>query len=261
MLENQFIQFFPDLATAKKQPIFPVQLDAANYNKRIEIFNNENDSEYIVEAIEIVNEQGGMIDGEQVVGEEHSVLFVQGKEIANADQEISMGQRFHIKIVVGTIEQGQGQPYARYSQPLIRVPDDFTFISIKYRCDEDAFGFPFGSNTGKYAVISLPIRMHSPQNTQDDKTYEKRDGTIVTLYAKYYKEWECVTEFLSEAMHDKIVAALACDEVYFDGKRVTKSDKYSVDWENYDLDCDGETKLAKATFKVRENITHRNSNF
>lgn len=260
MLENQFIQFFGELATAKKQPIFPVQLDAANYNKRIEIFNNENDSEYVVEAIEIVNEQGGMIGGEQVLGEKHSVLFVQGGEIANADQVISMGQRFHIRIVVGTIEQDQGQPYVTYSQPLIRVPDDLTFISVKYRCNEDAFGFPFGSNTGEYAVISLPIRMHSPQPIQEDKTYIKRNGQVVTLFAQYYKEWECETDFLSEADHDKLIAALSCDEVYIDGTRVTKSDKYSIDWENYDLDCDGVTKLAKATFKVRANVINRNSN-
>jgi len=259
MYENQIIQFFPDLATAKKQPIFPVQLDADDINKCVAVFAPMGSSDELGDW-SLVNEAGGVIIGEQAEQYERiGVLFVQGGHLANADQEISMGQHFILRCSLYL--NGASSPTYKYSQPIIRVPDDFTFISVKYRCDEDAFGFPFGSNPGKYAVISLPIRMHSPQNTQDDKTYEKRDGTIVTLYAKYYKEWECVTEFLSEAMHDKIVAALACDEVYFDGKRVTKSDKYSVDWENYDLDCDGETKLAKATFKVRENITHRNSNF
>jgi hypothetical protein len=103
--------------------------------------------------------------------------------------------------------------------------------------------------------------MAKPQPIQDDKTYVKADGSVVTLYAKYYKEWECETEFLSEAMHDKIIAALSCDEVWINGTRVTKTDSYKIDWENYDLDCDGVTKLAKATFKVRANVTQRNSNY
>ena len=150
-----------------------------------------------------------------------------------------------------------------YSNPLV-VVDSAQLSRIDYGCNEDAFGFPFATGDtigGNTLTYHLPIRLHSPQNVQDDKTYVKTNGEVVTLYAKYYKEWEGETEYLSEEMHDKIVAALSCDEVYINGKRVTKSDKYQVDWENYDLDCDGVTKLAKATFKVREHITQRNSNY
>ena len=134
-------------------------------------------------------------------------------------------------------------------------------LYLKYKCDEDAFGFPFHSAGDEYAGFYTFIRAHSPQEVQDDKTYVKANGDVVTLYAKYYKEWECETEYLPEEMHDKIIAALSCDEVYFNYKRVTKSDKYQIDWENYDIDCDGVTKLAKATFKVRENTNQRNSNY
>lgn len=131
---------------------------------------------------------------------------------------------------------------------------------VWYECNEDAFGFPFSTVPISLSCV-LPIRLHSPQNVQDDKTYVKANGEVVTLYAKYYKEWEGVTDFLPEAMHDKIVAALSCDEVYINGTRVTKTDSYKLDWDNYDLDCDGTTKLVKATFKVREHITQRNSNY
>lgn len=138
--------------------------------------------------------------------------------------------------------------------------DDFSII--QYRCYEDALGFPFSTSyyAGNASML-IPIRLHSPQNVQEDKTYVKANGEVVTLFAKYYKEWEGETEYLSEKMHNKIVAALSCDVVYINDKRVTKSDKYQIDWENYDIDCDGVTKLARATFKVRENITQRNSNF
>ena len=144
------------------------------------------------------------------------------------------------------------------SMRLYEASDNFS--KLRYICSEDAFGFPF-HNMSNYPEVYLPIRIHSPQNVQEDKTYVKANGEVVTLFAKYYKEWEGETEYLSAEMHDKIVAALSCDYVYINGKRVTKSDKYQVDWENYDLDCDGVTKLARATFKVRENTNQRNSNF
>lgn len=147
----------------------------------------------------------------------------------------------------------------RYSNPIILAPDNDGFSNIRYRCDNEAFGFPFSG--AEYVSMYLYLRLHSPQYVQEDKTYVKANGQVVTLYAQYYKEWEGETEYLPQEMHDKIVAALSCDEVYIDNKRVTKSDNYQVDWENYDLDCDGVTKLAKATFKVRENITQRNSNY
>ena len=107
----------------------------------------------------------------------------------------------------------------------------------------------------------IPVNLYAPQAVQDSQTYVDANGNVTTLYAKYYKEWEGETDYLSESMHDKIIAALSCDEVFINGKRVTKTDNYQIDWDNYDLDCDGVTKLARATFKVRENITQRNSNY
>lgn len=148
-----------------------------------------------------------------------------------------------------------------YSNVLKVINETADISHIAYRCNEDSFGFPFSQINELIISQFIPIRLYSPQNVQEDKTYVKANGNVVTLFAKYYKEWEGETEYLSAEMHDKIVAALSCDEVYINDKRVTKSDKYQVDWENYDLDCDGVTKLARATFKVRENITQRNSNF
>ncbi|MBQ9602438.1 MAG: hypothetical protein IJR42_01335 [Paludibacteraceae bacterium] len=164
------------------------------------------------------------------------------------------------------VQAKRGDGTYLYSNPIILLneavdKDSERFAFVKYRCDEDALGFPFSQEPTKYVSIDLPIRLHSPQLVQDEKTYVKANGEVVTLYAKYYKEWDGETEYLSAEMHDKIVAALSCDEVYINGKRVTKSEKYEIAWDAYDLDCDGETKLAMATFKVREHITQRNSNY
>lgn len=246
MLENQFINIgspYPDWSgNALPCPITSSVFTGYSYEIYV-----EGD----VTSIAVLKENGQ----ESSVGFEASSTAYASRDIGLLlyNGNISEGERFMLKTYKGNVAY-------RYSKPLIRVPNDIVpFSHIRYRCNEDAFGFPFSD--GSYVSFYLPLRLHSPQNVQDDKTYVKANGEVVTLFAKYYKEWEGETEYLSAEMHDKIVAALSCDEVYINGKRVTKSDKYQVDWENYDLDCDGVTKLARATFKVRENTNQRNSNF
>lgn len=129
---------------------------------------------------------------------------------------------------------------------------------LQYRCYENCFGFPFVS--GYRADAWVQINLKSPQYSQSDKTYTKSDGSIITLYSQARKEWEGETEYLTEDEHDKIMIALMCDEVYINGKRVSKSASYDIDWESHDTLCDG-TKAAKATFKVQENMVSRNSNY
>lgn len=173
----------------------------------------------------------------------------------NTHTALEVGVRYYLRIGIGS-----GSVTYKFSGSFV-FANDTDFRYVRYSCNEDALGFPFLSAGGTYVTMWLPIKMQNPQAVQDDKTYVKANGEVVTLYAKYYKEWECETEFLTEVMHDKIIAALSCDVLYINGTRVTKTDSYKIDWENYDLDCDGVTKLAKATFKVRANVTQRNSNY
>lgn len=258
MLENQFIQFYGNITLAKMKPAIPIVIDG---NHPLRLFINPPSNKEIT-AIEVVTMSDRFIDGEQIRGFDDPIcteLFCQGALLGQVDALLSNGDRIMIRCELD-------QSGYMYSNPIVVFKEDDGFVEVSYRCEEDALGFPFVNcelyyAESKRAIISLPIRLHSPQNVQDDKTYVKANGEIVTLYAKYYKEWEGETEYLSEEMHDKIVAALSCDDVYIGGKHVTKSDKYQVDWDNYDLDCDGITKLAKATFKVREHITQRNSNY
>lgn len=264
MLENQFIQITSlALADAERRKPMPVCLE--EYQTVYYKIFYDNSAGYLYTKIAAVNTDGDDILEENIdltYNDQWLTLFVEDASyLGLLYTHVSVGETFFLRLT----RVKNGNTSYLYSQPLVRVPDD-GFVPIEYYCNEDAFGFPFktvGDNlhTPTAAAVMLPIRLHSPQNVQDDKTYVKGNGEVVTLYAKYYKEWEGETEYLSEEMHDKIVAALSCDEVYIDGKRVTKTDKYQVDWENYDLDCDGVTKLAKATFKVRENITQRNSNY
>lgn len=130
---------------------------------------------------------------------------------------------------------------------------------VTYRCIPDAYGFPFEETEG-YAVVTLPILLSKPQYGQEDATYTKSNGSIVVLFSQQRKERSGETEYFPESLHDKIVTALACDEVYINGERVTKNGSYEVEWDNYDELPDG-TKTARATFRVQANTVSRNSNY
>lgn len=129
---------------------------------------------------------------------------------------------------------------------------------LEYRCNESQFGFNYNATEEKNKV-RLPIRLYNPKYPQDEKVYIKSTGDRKVLYAKIDKEWNLETEYMPELIHEKIIVALSHDLVLIDGEKVTKSDTYEIDWENYiDGDCAG--KLAKATCKVQQNKTLRNSN-
>jgi hypothetical protein len=143
-----------------------------------------------------------------------------------------------------------------YSNLLRCVLQDAQYAVVKYYCYEEAFGFPF-SGAKRFIQQLLPIHLHSPQFKQSDKIYEKLSGEQVVLYATISREYEAETDYIPEAWHKKIIAALSCDRVYINGERYTKSGSYDIDWDK--SECD--TKLAKATFKVSDNIMQRNSNY
>lgn len=162
--------------------------------------------------------------------------------------------------------KNDGVPIA-YSNMVRRVDDRDNYLSaLSYRCKEPQFGFPFGDGTdGRHLVptniiVSLPVRLSKPQFKQTDKIYEKLNGEQVVLYATINKEYEGETDYIPEEWHEKIVTALSCDEVYINNERVTKSDSYEIDQDNYTYSDCGQ-RLVRATFKVKTNVTQRNSNY
>lgn len=157
-----------------------------------------------------------------------------------------------------------------YSNMLQYVCNNNEHLSgLSYFCNDPQFGIPFSTyrvSSGlrpKYAKgvenIALPIRISKPQYKQTDKIYENRNGEQIVLYATINKEYEGETDYIPDEWHEKIVTALSCDEVYINDERVTKSDSYEIDQDNYTYsDCG--IRLTRATFKVKTNVTQRNSN-
>jgi hypothetical protein len=129
--------------------------------------------------------------------------------------------------------------------------------SVGYLCGEDGFDFAY-CGTGFVNRVCLPLHLKEPQFPQKQTVYEKRDGRRKLLSASIGKEWELETDYLTEAMHERLVVALSHDSVYVDGRLITKTGDYSIDYGG-GLERDGVAYM-KGSCKVGANVTHRNSN-
>lgn len=185
--------------------------------------------------------------------DEFSIIPVE-KNYYIVDNGIAEGTIYYIRIthvVNGEIKK------TLFSNPLI-ASNNSDYSNVTYKCNHEAFGFPFSENTG--IRIMLPILLKNPQYKQEDKVYTKRNGEQVVLFANITKEYEGETDYIPMEWHEKILMALSCDEVYINGERVTKSNTYEIDHDNYTYsDCG--IKLMRATFKMTTNVTQRNSNY
>lgn len=151
-----------------------------------------------------------------------------------------------------------------YSNILQFIENQGEYSHLKYRCNEgNTFGIPWARGFLGSTTIELqnlvPLIVHKPQYGQDDKIYEKSNGEQVVLYANITKEYEGETDYINNELHEKIAIALNCDEVWINGERLTKSDKYEIDWDNAEKTECGQ-KIAQAKFKMKANVTARNGN-
>lgn len=154
-----------------------------------------------------------------------------------------------------------------YSNILVFVENQGEYSHLKYACEEEGtFDIPWGSHipvsagmAHTYLQCLVPILVKKPQYAQSDKVYKKSNGEQVCLYATITKEYSGETDYITEETHEKLTLALCCDRVYINGERLTKSDKYEIDWDNQaETECG--TKLVRATFKMEANVASRNGN-
>lgn len=246
MLENQFIQFSRTIDPLKHEIAMPIRPNDALSFIEFDLFGD----------ITFVTPDGskeiGSVNFEMDSKDDNFICHIKGYS------GLAPQDKFRIKLYIG----GDTSEYAAYSNLLINDPQA-ELSSVKYACNENAFGFIFGKTDNEndiYIQHPMPINIHSPQFKQEDKIYTKLNGEQVVLYATVSREYEGETDYIPEEWHKKIIAALSCDKVYINGERVTKSGSYDIDWEKCDTACDG-TKLARATFKVSDNIMQRNSNY
>lgn len=145
-----------------------------------------------------------------------------------------------------------------YSNLLRRYENEDGGLSLlSYTCGTETFDLPF--MTSRPIRQWLPIMVKDPQPEQKDEVYEKLSGERVVMFATINEKYKCETDYVPYDWHKRIVMALSCDIVKINGQRLTKSDSYEINWENYSkLDCG--TKITKAEWKMVANVTSRNSN-
>lgn len=177
-----------------------------------------------------------------------------------AKNHVKITQDFKLLMSVGTcfyleIEHGG---YYSWSYMMQLIADDGETSVIEYRCNENAFGYPYSESTEKNKM-RLPIRLFNAQYPQTDKIYQKKSGARDVLYSKIDKEYELETEYIPEEWHCKLIIALSHDQVWIDGELLTKTADYKIEWENY-IKSECGLKLEKGNTKMSTNISLRNSN-
>jgi len=256
MIEQQFLQFS---ATCDPQdsPLIPVVLDG----RGIEFFVPDDLSQATGVVFSIVDPTGEVMfggDAAQIAPTQNMKLF--GSDGVFTDTwaagylSIHTTFRFRYSCFVGGVSK------TMYSSVMI-IEDNRRgkLKHLRYKCNEAMGGFPFNGST--YASAYVPIFLRFPNWQQDEEVYTKLNGAKVVLASTKTKEYDAATDYIPESWHDKILTAFMCDEVYLNGVRYHKSEKYEVNWEESIIQTErsGE-RLARAEFKVLACTLTRNNN-
>ena len=142
------------------------------------------------------------------------------------------------------------------SNVFVLVDDEEYSSRLEYRSGEDNFGFTYRS--GWFNAARLPLYLKEPKFSQSREVYATLSGRQKILSASVRDEYDLETDYMCEDMHRKLIIALMHDEVYIDGRLLTQTGDYSVDWDNYLMD--GDVKTAKGKCTVSANVVSRSSN-
>lgn len=261
MLEQQFIRFTSDINPQPCEMALPVCAKIP-----IQFFCACKLNENTI-RVDIVRPDGTTIKERvafDVMFDPDALLFHVAIDTEVFAEILAPYDCFRIKIQSGYFSSSTSGSYdtIHYSNILQFISDNDEYLSdLRYCCSEPQFGLPFfkRNNIKSEEEVVLPIHLSKPQFKQTDKIYETRNGEQIVLYATINKEYSGETDYIPEEWHERIVTALSCDEVYINGERVTKSDSYEIDQDNCTYSECG-IRLTRATFKVKTNVTQRNSN-
>lgn len=129
-------------------------------------------------------------------------------------------------------------PALRYCSNCLTYIDNICFTSlVKYRCNEDSFGFDYSEST-YYNIVRLPFFINNPQPIETENVFRLSNGNYKTLSAVFEKEYEGHVGYMDEANHFRLAIATKHDAVRLkpqlelDFKIVFRSAPYPIDWLN-----------------------------
>lgn len=132
-----------------------------------------------------------------------------------------------------------------------KISDKCHTTRIQYSFNESSMGF-YGSNPT--LSVRLPVYLSRPQYPGEEKGYQKSDGTFLKLSERINKEWILKTEWLPDALHERIRVALSADfiQVWNENENLAlegiyRDADYTIEWHE-EIDF----PLAKATTTVKK---------
>lgn len=136
---------------------------------------------------------------------------------SNLGNEYNEGDCFTLKITaIGT--HGSGT-YVFESDQCFQKTDDCGTALLRYWNEEDAFGFDYyvltDSQENNYNRIRLPLYFKSPVVRNNQKVYVRSDGSRKKLFARLAMQYQCITDVMTEEVHQKLNVALQHDDVNF----------------------------------------------
>jgi hypothetical protein len=97
--------------------------------------------------------------------------------------------------------------------------------------------------------IRLPFKLTRPQWLEERDIFRKANGDIKVLNVVIRKQYEGETDLLPKKIHERLIIALAHDDIRIEGEHyignIVKEGDYTINWVDF-LDY----PIAKATFKV-----------
>ncbi len=162
---------------------------------------------------------------------------------------VAMGQCFKYAVTIDDT--------ALISNPFIRVENEY-LTWMRYSNNESAYNLYYCNGTFENRIW-LPMYCRKPAYPEDRKIYMKNNKTYKITKASIEKEWEVAINYFPDKIHDRIVVALAHDNIYFQNQQISdnifKKDEYKIDWDEYPP-----IDVAQASFKVLQSFAGRNSN-
>lgn len=178
-----------------------------------------------------------------------SILFPTGINVAKT-------QCFKLAILVGEEPDRQ----IAYSNIFKRVTTQDFVTHVTYSCNEDAYGFKYPQDE-MFNALYLPIYTRFPKYQDTRKVYIKSNKKYKVLSSTIEKEWEVVTDYLPDSLHEKMAVMFSHDNIRFINNRIDndiiKKDDYTPDWTD---DNDDKTDTAIAKCKIYSLFEGRNSN-
>jgi hypothetical protein len=145
-----------------------------------------------------------------------------------------------------------------------KIADTCYTTAMNYRNNSNAFYFDYSDATF-YNKIRLPFYLHSPTFAEENKSYQKSDGSSVLLFSRIWKDYKVKTDYMLDNLHEKFQIATAHSDILVDcsysgiSEAVIRTEKIEVAWIEEESPFINVAQ-AKTTFRIATPVQSINSN-